>query len=66
MPDLLTITEAADELGISRQAVAELVRVCEIRTKSVPYNGRARGLTPRHIEILRQTLDSCRELAATA
>lgn len=63
MSKLATICEAADELGMSRQAVSELVRVLGIETQPIKYNGRARGLTAFDIQVIRATIDAGRRKA---
>jgi len=41
---LVSYTEAADELGTTRQVIAEVVRRLAITPKSIRMNGRAKGL----------------------
>lgn len=54
--NLITLSEAAPILGVSRQTVSELARRLGIETKPMPLNGRAKGLDEADMRRLRKAL----------
>ncbi len=65
-----TFRDAAREFGTSVVTIRDLVRAHGFETLPVPRNGNAKGLSPRHMAVLRKALNktaggaACR--AATA
>lgn len=53
---LLTIMDAAAELGTDRATVAGLVRALGIATKRVPHSGKGKGLDARDMARLAKAL----------
>lgn len=54
--NLITLSEAAPILGVSRQTVSELARRLGIETKPMPLNGRAKGLDEADMRRLKKAL----------
>lgn len=61
--DVLTYSDAAEQLGIKRQTVADLSDLANLEPKPVPYSGHGKGLDPDDIGVLEDILDYARSLA---
>jgi hypothetical protein len=56
-PSLVSYSEAARSLRVSRHTVAELAERLGIMPKPVPWNGNAKGLDPADVDRLRRALE---------
>lgn len=55
--DLITYTQAAEELGVKPQTIPDLVKSWGIRPKDMPLNGKAKGLDRDDMRTLRRALN---------
>ena len=64
MTEVVSISQAAQQIGVSRHALSGLLAVMDSRTASHPSNGKAKGITREQFEALEQVTDFARHVGS--
>lgn len=54
---MFSYTQAAEELGVSRRVIPDLVRICGFEERRHPSNGLGKAITPAELTTIKRFLD---------
>jgi len=64
MVEVVSISHAAQQIGLNRHALAGLLAVMQTETVNHPSNGKAKGVTREQFEALEQVTDFARHVGS--
>lgn len=64
MSQVVSISQAAQQIGVSRHALSGLLAVMDSKTVGHPSNGKAKGISQEQFEALEQVTDFARHVGS--